>query len=139
MPNKQVYYDKIRTAGHRLTNNRKVMIQILENQHLTFKEIQKELKKHGYHNVASVYNNLDFLIKENIIVELYIGNKKYYDLAIDNPGHSNESHIHISIKNTNEIFEINDGDIFDYITNHKALSNLDVANIKIVISAEYKE
>ena len=48
---KEKYYDKIRCMGHRLTNNRIAMIEILENQHLTFKEIQKELFKRGYNNI----------------------------------------------------------------------------------------
>lgn len=139
MDNKEKYYEKIRSLGHRLTSNRIAMIEILENQHLTFKEIQKELAKRGFTNVASIYNNLDFLIKEKIVVELYIGNKKYYDLAMHNPGHNEESHIHISIKDTGEITEINDQDIFDYISNHEKLKDYDLQYIKIIVGAKKKK
>ncbi|VEU80892.1 Fur family transcriptional regulator [Haploplasma axanthum] len=136
---KEKYYDKIRGMGHRLTNNRIAMIEILENQHLTFKEIQKELFKRGYNNVASIYNNLEFLVKEKVVVELYIGNRKYYDLAMDNPGHSNESHIHISLKDTEEITEINDPDIFEFISKHPKLEGYDLEYIRIIIGAKNKD
>lgn len=139
MDTKTRYFDKIRAMGHRLTNNRIAMIEILENQHLTFKEIQVEMKKKGYHNVATLYNNLEFLVKEKIIAELHIANKIYYDLAMDNPGHSNESHIHISIKDTDEIEEINEVDIFEFINNHPNLSHLKIDSIKIVIGAKTKD
>ena len=88
---KKRYYDKIRSLGHRLTNNRVAMIEILENEHLTFKDIQKQMEKEkrvGFKNVATLYNNLDFLVKEKIIAELHIGTQIYYDLAMDNPGHN---------------------------------------------------
>ncbi|MDY0278083.1 MAG: transcriptional repressor [Acholeplasma sp.] len=136
---KEKYFEKIRAMGHRLTNNRVAMIEILENQHLTFKEIQKELSKRGYTNVASIYNNLEFLVKEKIVVEIYIGGRKYYDLAMDNPGHSNESHIHISHRDTDVITEINDADIFEYISNHPKLKHLDLEYIRIIIGAKNKD
>lgn len=138
MDRKVRYYNKIRENGHRLTNSRICLIEILENEHLTFKEIKKEMFKRGFKNVATLYNNLDFLVGESIIAELHIANKIYYDLAMDNPGHSNDSHIHISIKDKDEITEINDVDIFEYINSHPKLSHLDIDSIKIVISAESK-
>ena len=138
MDQKERYYEIIRSRGHRLTENRKAMIDILENQHLTFKEIEKELNDRGFYNVASIYNNLDFLIQEKIVVELFINNKKYYDLAMDNPGHSNESHIHISLKDTGEITEIVAPDIFEYIANHEELKHLDLEYVRIIISAKHK-
>lgn len=132
------YYEAIQKSGHRLTKNRKIMIEILENRHLTFKEIQKELNARGLFNVASIYNNLDFLVSEGIVAEIPVGNKKYYDLALDNPGHIKDSHIHIVLKDTNKITEINDFDIFDYIHKHPSLNDYDVSSIKIVITAKKK-
>ena len=135
----EYYYNRIRESGHRLTNNRIAMIEILENEHLTFKEIQRELNKRGFYNVASIYNNLDFLINEKIVVELYVGNKKYYDLALENPGHNDESHIHIVLTDTNEIKEINDRDIFEYIDEHPSLEKYDTSYIRIIVGAKHKK
>lgn len=136
---KEKYYEQIRKKGYRLTDNRKTMIDILENKHLTFKQIEERLNSRGFYNVASIYNNLRFLIKEKIVIELLINDKKYYDLAMHNPGHDNDSHIHIELTDTKEITEIVTPDIFDYISNHKDLEHLDVKNIRIIISATHKE
>lgn len=131
------YFQKIRKSGHRLTNNRIVIIEILENQHLSFKELQKELKKRGFHNVSSIYNNLDFLIRENIVVELYIGNTKYYDLATYNPGHNEENHIHIIDHETNKIKDLMNTEIFDFIRNHPDLKNINIDYIRIIIGKNF--
>ncbi|HKL94948.1 MAG TPA: transcriptional repressor [Haploplasma sp.] len=133
------YYDQIRKSGHRLTDNRIAMIEILENNHFTFKQIQVEMKKKGFNNVATIYNNLEFLVREKIIAELHIANTIYYDLAMDNPGHSNDSHIHINVIDKEEITEINDIDIFEYITCHEKLKHLNIDSIQIVIDAKSKD
>ena len=109
---KERYFQKIRNDKMRLTKSRKAMIEILENQHLTFKEIQKALAQRGFYNVSTIYNNLEFLIEQRIVVEIYINDTKYYDLAMGNPMHNADSHIHIMNRDTNEITEVNSPDIF---------------------------
>lgn len=136
---KEQYYNKIRKNNMRLTKNRIAMIEILENEHLTFKEIQKELARRGFYNVSTIYNNLEFLIEQKIVVELYINDTKYYDLAMGNPMHSADSHIHIMNKDTNIITEVNSPDIFEYITNHKDFENLNLEQIRITINARNKK
>ncbi len=136
---KERYYQRIRTENMRLTKSRKAMIEILENQHLTFKEIQKALAARGFYNVSTIYNNLEFLVDQKIVVELYINDTKYYDLAMGNPMHSADSHIHIMNKDTNTITEVNSTDIFEYLTNHPAFKDLDLEYIRIIISAQNKK
>jgi Fur family peroxide stress response transcriptional regulator len=136
---KERYYQKIRTDNMRLTKSRKAMIEILENQHLTFKEIQKALASRGFYNVSTIYNNLEFLVDQKIVVEIYINDTKYYDLALGNPMHSADSHIHIMNKDTNTITEVNSTDIFDYLTKHPAFADLDLEYIRIIISAKNKK
>jgi Fur family ferric uptake transcriptional regulator/Fur family peroxide stress response transcriptional regulator len=136
---KERYYHKIRLDKMRLTKSRKAMIEILENQHLTFKEIQKALASRGFYNVSTIYNNLEFLIDQKIVVEIYINDTKYYDLSMGNPMHSADSHIHIMNKDTNEITEVNSPDIFDFLSNHQAFKHLDLEYIRIIISAQNKK
>jgi Fur family ferric uptake transcriptional regulator/Fur family peroxide stress response transcriptional regulator len=136
---KERYYQKIRKDNMRLTRSRKAMIEILENQHLTFKEIQKALASRGFYNVSTIYNNLEFLIEQKIVVEIYINDTKYYDLALGNPMHSADSHIHIMNKDTNSITEINNKDIFEYLGSHPAFRDLDLEYIRIIISAQNKK
>ncbi|MFU8793091.1 MAG: Fur family transcriptional regulator [Acholeplasmataceae bacterium] len=133
------YYQQIRNENLRLTKSRKAMIEILENQHLTFKEIQKALARRGFYNVSTIYNNLEFFIEKKIVVEIYINETKYYDLAMGNPMHSADSHIHMMIKDTNEITEVNHQEIFEFISNHKAFKDYDLEYIRIIISAQKKK
>ena len=136
---KEQYFHKIRKNNMRLTKNRIAMIEILENEHLTFKEIQRELARRGFYNVSTIYNNLEFLVEQKIVVELYINDTKYYDLAMGNPMHSADSHIHIMNKDTNTITEVNSPDIFEYITNHKNFEGLNLEQIRITINARNKK
>lgn len=139
MSNLDKYFQKIREKGHRLTNNRIAIIEILENNHLTFKQLQNELNKRGLYNVSSIYNNLDFLVSENIIVELYIGNTKYYDLALHNPGHDDDNHIHIINHENHEIIDLHSNDIFEYIKSHPDLGHIEIDSIKIIIDIHTKK
>jgi len=136
---KERYYQKIRTDRMRLTKSRKAMIEILENQHLTFKEIQKALASRGFYNISTIYNNLEFLMDQKIIVEIYINDTKYYDLAMGNPMHNADSHIHVMNKDTNEITEVNNPEIFEYLTKHPAFKDLELEYIRIIMSAHYKK
>lgn len=136
---KDRYFQRIRDDKMRLTKSRKAMIEILENQHLTFKEIQKALAARGFYNVSTIYNNLEFLMEQKIVVEIYINNVKYYDLALGNPMHSADSHIHIMNKDTNEITEVNSPEIFEYVAKHPAFKHLDLEYIRIIISASNKK
>jgi Fur family peroxide stress response transcriptional regulator len=136
---KERYFQRIRLQKMRLTKSRKAMIEILENQHLTFKEIQKALAARGFYNVSTIYNNLEFLMEQKIIVELYINDTKYYDLALGNPMHSADSHIHVMNRDSNEITEINQPDIFDFISKHPTFSNLELDYVRVTISARNKK
>lgn len=135
---KERYFDVLRKRNLRITEPRRALIEILEDNHLTFKEIQKKLAERGFTNVSTIYNNLDFLIQEKIAVELYINETKYYDLAIDNKMHNADSHIHVLVKDNNKITEVSSVDIFDYIKDHEAFKNLDVEYIRITVGARKK-
>ncbi len=135
---KERYFDVLRKRNLRITEPRRALIEILEDNHLTFKEIQKKLAERGFTNVSTIYNNLDFLIQEKIAVELYINETKYYDLAIDNKMHNADSHIHVLVKDNNKITEVSSVDIFDYIKDHEAFKNLDVDYIRITVGARKK-
>ncbi len=69
---KEKYFNILRKRNLRITEPRRALIEVLEDNHLTFKEIQKKLAERGFTNVSTIYNNLDFLIQEKIAVELYI-------------------------------------------------------------------
>lgn len=139
MDSRETYFNKLRKKNLRITNSRKAMIDVLENNHLTFKEIQTALAKKGFTNISTIYNNLDFLIEQRIVVELFINDTKYYDLAIDNPMHNADSHIHVVVKDTNKITEINNTEVFEFIRQIPELKELQIDYVRITIGARKKK
>ncbi|NLN50679.1 MAG: transcriptional repressor [Acholeplasmataceae bacterium] len=136
---KEKYFASLRKKNLRITKARKAMIEVLQDNHLTFKEIQNRLAEKGFTNVSTVYNNLDFLIEQKIAVELYIDDTKYYDLALDNPMHNADSHVHVIIKDTNQITEIANPNIFSFIKSQPEFDDLTVDYIRITIAAKKKK
>lgn len=75
----------LRNEGHRLTKSRLDILQVLlEKQHLTLNGIIKELRKKGAKNVnvATVYNTLDLLVKEEIVyLNVFNGRDIVFELS----------------------------------------------------------
>ena len=60
MDYKEKAFQNLRKQNLRITNARKAIIDILKANTLTLQEIYHELKKRGFHNLSTVYNNIDF-------------------------------------------------------------------------------
>lgn len=132
-------YKYMEKNGFRLTRGRRAVLQILENEHLTFKEIQERLAERGYHNVSSIYNILEFFVQHHLVTVIFMDNTKYYDISIDNPMHASESHIHMMIDNNENIIEISNRALYDRINEVVSRDyNVDIKYIKITIGATKK-
>jgi Fur family ferric uptake transcriptional regulator/Fur family peroxide stress response transcriptional regulator len=127
-------FNELRSQGMRITPQRREILNILQGRHLTFKEIRSELKRRGYTNLATVYNNIDFLLQHELIIELHIEGKRYFDLAIEASSHDAKSHIHTLCQRSNTIIEINDSSIFELIQDHPQFKQFDIQKIQIVIN-----
>ena len=130
---KEKLFRELRKDNIRITKQRRAIIDVLEGKHLTIQEIYSELKKKGYHNLGTVYNNIDFLIEHKIVAQLFINGKKHYDLTIDDSTHSADSHIHVTCKVNNNIIEINQGKIFDLIKNDEIFKDFNINKLQIVV------
>ncbi|PAT01745.1 hypothetical protein CI105_04455 [Candidatus Izimaplasma bacterium ZiA1] len=130
---KEKLFRELRKDNIRITKQRRAIIDVLEGKHLTIQEIYSELKKKGYHNLGTVYNNIDFLIEHKIVAQLFINGKKHYDLTIDDSTHSADSHIHVTCKVNNNIIEINQGKIFDLIKNDDIFKDFNINKLQIVV------
>lgn len=133
MDAKEKVFNELRKHNVRITKQRRAIIDVLEGRHLTIQEIHTELKKLGYHNLGTVYNNIDFLIEHKIITQIFINGKKHYDLTIDERSHTADSHIHVTCKVNNNIIEINDSQIFDDIKKQPIFKNFDIKKLQIVV------
>ncbi|MGS0972850.1 MAG: Fur family transcriptional regulator [Candidatus Izemoplasmataceae bacterium] len=133
MDTREKLFAELRKQNIRITKQRKAIIDILEGEHLTIQEIYERLKKRGFHNLGTVYNNIDFLLEHKIVTEIYINGKKHYDLTIDETSHNADSHIHVTCKVNNNIIEINDGDIFEVIKNHPTFAGFTINKLQLVV------
>lgn len=137
------FFSHLEDGDFRLTNARKALLDVLENDHLTLKEIRKGLVDRGFTNLATLYNNLDFFLTNKVIMKLNIDGQTYYDIASDNPNHNHESHIHIvykdADKNTLYITETQDKVLFDTISEHPLFKENDLEYIQMVISVIKKD
>lgn len=83
--NPELIVDMLRAQGYRITKAREDIIRVLcDVKHYTVEELIKELKKvKDDVNVATVYNNVNFLVSEGIVSEYNFNNKNsVYELNI---------------------------------------------------------
>lgn len=100
--NPELIVDSLRAQGYRITKAREDIITVLCNvKHYTVEELVNELKKikEGV-NVATVYNNLNFLVSEGIVQEYNFNNKNsVYELNIG-------LHAHLICIDCNEVINL---------------------------------
>lgn len=82
--------DQLREKGHRITSQRKAVIDSIGNQPISAEEIFDKLSLHRMKiDLASIYRSLDLFMKEEIIQEVNFsdGKKRYEKLRADNHHH----------------------------------------------------
>ncbi len=131
MANLNDIYDELRNRGLRVTKQRKEMLEILSGQHLSLKDLHDELVKKGYVNLSTVYNNLFELMSHGVVQEVYIDKTKYYELVTDGIYFNSQDHIHVSCKNNQNILEIEDEEIMNFIKKSKYFANFEVDKIEL--------
>jgi Fur family ferric uptake transcriptional regulator/Fur family peroxide stress response transcriptional regulator len=133
MNRREQLFQELRKQNVRITKQRKAIIDVLENSHLTIQEIYTELQKRGYRNLGTVYNNIDFLLEHKIVTTIFINGKKHFDLTIDEDSHNADSHIHVTCKVNNNIIEINNSSIFDDIKSNPIFKDFNITKLQLVV------
>ena len=67
MDEREKVFSDLRKNNIRITKQRRAIIDVLEGKHLTIQEIYNELRKRGYNNLGTVYNNIDFLLEHTSV------------------------------------------------------------------------
>lgn len=133
MDNLEQVFDNLRKKNLRITKQRREIINILQDRHLTVQEIYEELKKKEMVNLATVYNNINFLLEQKILTELFINGKKHYDLVLPSSTHGVDNHIHVTCESCSKIFELDDDELIKAIKNTGSLSTFDINNVQLVL------
>ncbi|MCF7926181.1 MAG: transcriptional repressor [Candidatus Izimaplasma sp.] len=139
MDEKERLFQKLRKQNIRITKQRKAIINVLEDKHLTIQEIHARLKEMGFNNLGTVYNNIDFLLEHKIVTQLFINGKKHYDLTIDDTKHNADSHIHVTCKINNNIIEINHSDIFNLIKQHPIFKDFKIDKLQLLVEGHCED
>lgn len=101
--NSELIVDSLRAQGYRITKAREDIIMIMCNQgHYTVEDLVNELKKiKDDVNVATVYNNVNFLVEEGILIEYnFINKSSIYELNIG-------LHAHVICIDCHEVHNVN--------------------------------
>lgn len=138
MDYKEKAFQNLRKQNLRITKARKAIIDILEGKHLTIQEIYAEMQNKGFHNLSTVYNNIDFLLEHKIITQVFINGKKHYDLTIEEYSHTADSHVHVSCLASDNIIEINEQEFLNRIKNHPVFKGFDISKLQLVVEGNCK-
>lgn len=138
MDYKERAFQNLRKQNLRITKARKAIIDVLEGHHLTIQEIFYKLKEKGYHNLSTVYNNIDFLLEHKIITQVFINGKKHYDLTIEEYSHNADSHVHVSCHASDNIIEINEEEFLSKIKDHPVFAGFDISKLQLVVEGACK-
>ena len=133
MDDREKIFAELRKNNVRITKQRRAIIDVLEDKHLTIQEIYTELRNLGFNNLGTVYNNIDFLLDNKIVTQIFINGKKHYDLTIDEKSHNADSHIHVTCKVNNNIIEINNSSIFDEIKANPIFRDFKINKLQLVV------
>lgn len=133
MDSKEKVFAELRKNNVRITKQRRAIIDVLEDKHLTIQEIYHELQNRGFNNLGTVYNNIDFLLEHKIVTQIFINGKKHYDLTIDEKSHDADSHIHVTCKVNNNIIEINNSTIFEDIKKNPIFDGFKINKLQLVV------
>ncbi|MCK5388690.1 MAG: transcriptional repressor, partial [Candidatus Izimaplasma sp.] len=76
MDEREKVFSELRKQNIRITRQRRAIIDVLEGKHLTIQDVYTELKKRGFNNLGTVYNNIDFLLEHKIVAQIFINGKK---------------------------------------------------------------
>lgn len=112
----QSLIDFLKKTGVKITLTRLILLKIFTNNpyvHFDFNSLLKIVKKEDLnYGIATLYRNLDMLIKKNIISANTINNVKYYELITPQKGNI---HIHLICKHCNNVEEYSDYEIIQFL------------------------
>ena len=135
MDNNSVFIEKLRSSGLRPTKQRLEICKLLFDRkktfHFTISDLSKILKKETEKKIslATIYNTVHSFKKKGYLKEISLNSEKsYFDTNTSN-------HHHFIDESTNEIVDLNVGDVSD-IKIKKNLLGKKVKSIEVLVKLE---
>ena len=108
--------DFLKKTGVKITLTRLILLKTFTNNpdvHFDFNSLLSIVRKEdSNYGIATLYRNLDMLVKKNIISVNTIDNAKYYELITPQKGNI---HIHLICKYCNNVEEYSDYEIIQFL------------------------
>ncbi len=127
-------FDMMKENGIRITNARKHFIEILYENHFTFDDLYTRLCAAGQTNLATLYNNIDFLLNHKVIGMTNVDGVTYYEIILGSEFHNSDSHIHFQCDKTHHIHEFNSKKFLDYLLKYPDFKTLTIDNFTLGIT-----
>lgn len=118
----------LKDKGYRLTKSRVELLELFEsnpNKHFTMEDIIANHDKKL--NISTLYNNIATFIAENIICEIHINDKKYYE-------YNHKVHAHFKCLDCNDFFDLKLDDISGVEEKVSNKYNVDITSVDILFS-----
>ena len=132
MNNKQIFVEKLRSAGLRPTKQRIDICEVLFNRkntfHFTINDLSTLLEKKLSNKIslATVYNTIHALKRKGYIKEILMsGDKNYFDTNISN-------HHHFFDENNNKLIDLKNSDIGN-IKIKKNISGKKIKSVEVLV------
>ena len=114
----------------RITKPRKKILEILEEEKLTIQELHERLSSFGMTNLSTVYNNINFLVKQGVIASYTLKGEVCYGYATDR--FCDDSMLTESCAECKNLIEFSNPKIIDYINKHPKFSKVKIDNEKLM-------
>jgi len=125
---------KLKKEQYRITKARKDILSLLNQKPMTVSDLEIEMKLLGHPNVQTIYNNLNFLETEQIIITTLDGHLKYYHLY--DQAHDIKTKIKISCHATDANLEIVEKKVIATLEQTLGLKNFNIDSLEIRINGE---
>jgi Fe2+ or Zn2+ uptake regulation protein len=122
--------ERLRANHYRITKPRLTILSILSESALSFKELYTAYQKAGHHNLATLYNTLDFLEDTKLVFVQWLDGEKIY--SFNSPQEVN-AHIQLECHDQARRIDVMHHQLIDEIRNHPLFNGFDIDEMDIQV------
>lgn len=130
----QTIIQKLKDQKYRITKARVDIITLLGTKPMDIHELENNMSEKGHPNVQTIYNNISFLERENLLFTTLQGQSKIYHLAYDT--HESSARIHIKCNANKEVFNLVQKRLIQNIRQALGLQSFNIDHLDITIQGE---
>ncbi|MCF7931709.1 MAG: transcriptional repressor [Acholeplasmataceae bacterium] len=116
----------------RATTQRIKIAKVLYKKILTLKDLHSRLSDEGYPNLATVYNNIEYLLERDVIQKIVLKGERYYAFDPDRTSHDDIPSVFLTCSQ-DTIVEVTDQDVIDYISHTPLFEKMDIRKLTVIV------